>query len=221
MTSPVDLPSAIRQAILYQLNNVHTALPGAIISYDYQKQKAAIQPLLNKVWADGTETPMPVLENVPVIFPRAGGASLTFPVSEGDTCLLIFIERSIDLWLSVGGQVSPDDPRKFDLSDAVAMVGLFPFSENSSADNGTDVLLTYKGSNIRIKENGDIVIETSSKVAIGNTTTEVLDVLSQLMGYLQGASVTGPALNGPLSAAFIAQVAALQAQLNLIKGTIP
>lgn len=220
MTSPITMTDAIRQAITYHLNNVHTALPGAIVSYDFTTQKASIQPLLDKVWADGTTTPMPVLENVPVIFPRAGGASLTFPVVEGDTCLLLFIERSIDLWLTVGGQVKPDDPRKFDLSDAVAIMGLFPFSETSQAINNEDVLLTYKNSSITIKESGDIVINTSGKVAIGNSTTEVLDILSQLLADLQGAAVTGTALGGPLNPAFTAQALVLQTALDAIKGTI-
>lgn len=221
MTSPITMTDAIRQSILYNLNNVHVALPGSIVTYDYTVQKASIQPLLNKVWADGTSTPMPVLENVPVIFPRAGGASLTFPVVQGDTCLLLFIERSMDLWLSTGGQVSPDDPRKFDLSDAVAIMGLIPFSESSEAINNDDVLLTYQNSSITIKKSGDVVINTSSKVAIGNSTTEVLDVLSQLLADLQGSTVMGPAFNGPLNAAFIAQMLALQTKIDAIKGTIP
>src|SRR5579862_3452744 len=102
--SPVSLTDAIRQAILYQLNNIHTALPASVVSYDYTVQKGSFQPLLNKVWTDGTVTPMPILENVPVIFPRAGGASLTFPVNVGDTALLLLIERSTDLWLTQGGQ---------------------------------------------------------------------------------------------------------------------
>ena len=220
MTSPVTMTDAIRQSILFQLNNVHTALPGAIISYDYTLQKASIQPLLNKSWADGTTTVMPVLENVPVIFPRSGGASLTFPVVQGDPCLLLFIERSIDQWLTQGGQVTPQDPRKFDLSDAVAIMGLSPFSTTSPAMNNSDVLLTYENSSITIKANGDIVINTSGKVAIGNSTTELLNIVSELMGYLQGATVMGPAFNGPLNAAFIAQVAAIQTQLDAIKGTI-
>lgn len=221
MTSPVTLNDAISLATNYALTAIHTALPGSIISYDYTTQKAVIQPLLNKVWSDGTTTPMPVLENVPVIFPRAGGASLTFPVVEGDTCLLVFIERSIDLWLTQGGQVNPDDPRKFDLSDGVALMGLFPFSETSEADNNTDLLLTYAGSKIRIKQSGAIVIESSNTVALGTSTTEVLNVLSQLMGFLTGATVMGAAFNGPLNAAFITQVNALKAQLDAITGTIP
>lgn len=220
MSSPVTLTDAIRQAILYQLNNVNTALPASIIDYDYTLQKASVQPLLNKVWTDGTSTPYPVLNNVPVIFPRAGGASLTFPVVQGDTCLLLFIQRSTDLWLTQGGQVNPDDPRKFDLSDAVAIMGLFPFTETSASTNNTDVLLSYAGSSIRIAANGDITINTAGKVAIGNSTTELLSIVSQLMVLLQGATVMGTSFGGPLNAAFILAVEDLQDQLDAITGTI-
>lgn len=228
MPNPVTLNDAIRAAIEYRLNNLHTALPAAIISYDYTTQKASVQPLLNKVWAAGTATtnnqdiandlttPMPVLENVPVIFPRAGGASLTFPVVQGDTCLLLFIERSTDLWLTVGGQVSPDDNRKFDLSDAVAIMGLFPFTETSAATNNEDVLLTFAGSSIRIKPDGEVDIKTASKVAIGTAATEVLDVISQLLGYLSTSLTTTDAT--PIDNAL--NYGLLQTQLDAIKGTI-
>lgn len=181
MTTMTD---AMRQAVLFQLYDVHTALPGTIISYESTLQKATIQPSLKKSYLDGTTQEMPILNNVPVIFPRAGGASLTFPVVQGDTCLLLFIERSTDLWKSVGGVVAPDDPRKFDLSDAVAIMGLMPFSENSLSENNEDVLLTYKNSNIRIKSSGEIQIETAGKIAIGSQTTEVLDLLSRWLNVL-------------------------------------
>lgn len=220
MANPVTLNDAIHGVVDYRLNNIHTAMPAAIISYDYTVQKAVVQPLLNKVWADGTTTPYPVLENVPVIFPRAAGGGLTFPVVENDTCLLLFIERSTDLWLTVGGQVNPDDNRKFDLSDGIAIMGLFPFNQTSTADNNTDMLLTYANSKIRIKQNGDIVIESASTIAIGTSTTELLNIVSQLMGLLTGAMVMGVAFEGPLDTTFIASVTALKIQLDAITGEI-
>ena len=230
MTSPVTLNDAIKAAIDYKLNNVHTALPASIISYDYTTQKASVQPLLNKSWTSGSNvnpannnvanelsTPMPVLDNVPVIFPRGGGGGLTFPVVSGDTCLLVFIERSTDLWLTVGGQVTPDDNRKFDLSDAVAIMGLFPFTQTSTADNNTDMVLTYAGSLLRIKANGDVVIQTSNKVAIGNTTTEVLQVLSSFLGDM----ITALYGVGTLDPATTAALTILQAKIDTLRGMIP
>ncbi len=216
MTTMTD---AMRQAVLFQLYDVHTALPGQIISYDYSIQKATIQPCLKKSYLDGTTQEMPILNNVPVIFPRSGEASLTFPVLPGDTCLLLFIERSTDLWKSVGGVVAPNDPRKFDLSDAVAIMGLLPFSENSLSENNEDVLLTYKNSSIRIKASGDIQIETASKVAIGNTSAEVLDIVSSILGILITSVTTAP--GSPIFQGVGPTYASLKLALDSIKGSIP
>lgn len=216
MTTITD---ALRQAIQFQLYDVHTALPGVIVSYDFAKQKAEIQPTLKKSYLDGTTLELPILSNVPVIFPRAGGASLTFPVVQGDTCLLLFIERSTDLWKSVGGNVAPNDSRKFDLSDAVAIMGLFPFTENSLAENNSDVLLTYKSSNIRIKESGDIQIDTAGKVAIGNNSTEVLDIVSKILGILTTSVTT--AVGAPIFQGAVPTYATLKASIDALKGTIP
>jgi hypothetical protein len=216
MTTMTD---AMRQAVLFQLYDVHTALPGQIISYDHSLQKASIQPCLKKSYLDGTTQEMPILNNVPVIFPRAGEASLTFPVSPGDTCLLLFIERSTDLWKSVGGIVAPNDPRKFDLSDAVAIMGLMPFSENSLSENNEDVLLTYKNSSIRIKASGDIQIETASKVAIGNASTEVLDIVSSILGILITSVTTAP--GSPIFQGTGPTYPSLKSALDSIKGSIP
>ena len=140
---------------------------------------------------------------------------MTFPVVQGDTCLLLFIERSTDLWLTVGGQVSPDDNRKFDLSDAVAIMGLFPFTETSDATNDTDVLLTFAGSSIRIKADGGIVIETSSTVAIGSSTVELLQTLITLLN-------TFTAFNGSEPYPTVAAAAATAVtELESIQGSIP
>lgn len=231
MSSPVNMVDAVARAANYAIEKIHTAMPGEIISYDYSTQKASIQPLLNRNWSSGSSTappnsinsfstPFPVLENVPVIFPRAGGASLTFPVVEGDTCLLLFMERSIDQWLTTGGQVTPLDPRKYDLSDGVAIMGLFPFSETSKATNNNDVLLTYNGSSFRIKQNGDIVIETSSKIALGTSLVEVLQTISSALADIAAITTTVPSFGTwPITNA--AAFTLLQAQIDSIKGTIP
>ncbi|MBX9922945.1 MAG: hypothetical protein K2Y01_02430 [Rhabdochlamydiaceae bacterium] len=216
MTTMTD---AMRQAIQFQLYDVHTALPGQVISYDYSTQNASIQPCLKKSYLDGTTQEMPILNNVPVIFPRAGGAGLTFPVVPGDNCLLLFIERSTDLWKSVGGIVAPNDPRKFDLSDAIAIMGLMPFSENSLSENNEDVLLTYKNSSIRIKASGDIQIQTVSKVAIGNTSAEVLDIVSSILGILTTSVTTAP--GSPIFQGIGPTYATLKFALDSIKGSIP
>lgn len=214
------ISEALRLSVKSELNNVHTAMPGNIISYDYKTQKARIQPSIRRVYLNGVTQDMPILNAVPIIFPRSGDSFISFPVNEGDSCLIIFCERSIDQWVTQGGQVTPIDPRQFNPSDAVAIMGLYPFSDAIPLQNNDDFVISHAGSTITIKSDGEIDIKTAGKVAIGTPTTEVLQVLSTLMTYLQGAAVTGTTLGGPLNPAFTALVAPLQAQLDAIKGTI-
>ena len=109
-----------------------TALPGRVQSFDPSKQAADVEPLIHDTWEgeDGTSQtgPLPVIPSVPVCFPGSGGWRVTFPVSKGDTGLLIVCSRSIDRWLSEGGSVDPRDDRTHDLSDAVFVPGLTDFA---------------------------------------------------------------------------------------------
>jgi hypothetical protein len=177
-TSPVSMADAIRNAILYQLNGIHTTMPGQIISYDFTTQKASVQPTINKVWTDETISQMPVLENVPVIFPESGGASITFPVVVGDTCLILVCERSITEWLLNGGIQSPNDPRKLDLTDAVAIMGLKPFNAVfPPRTNNTDLVINFAGSTITITNTGAIKIDTATSIALGTPAVELINQL--------------------------------------------
>lgn len=216
MTTSSDI---ISNSIWSVLNNVHTALPGIVKEYDPTTNKATIQPALNKAFTTG-EMPMPLLPNVPIMFPGSSSFNITFPVNVGDYVLLIFMERSIDLWKAVGGQVTPKDPRKFDLSDSIAIPGLQPFNGDFSNRNNNDFEINFSGSSITIDSSGAIQIKTASTIAIGNSVTELLDMISQLMVLLQGSAVMGAAFGGPLNPAFIANVLLLQQRIDAIKGTI-
>ena len=138
MTSPSDV---FRSSVYSILSNCHTAMPGIVTAYNASTNKATIQPALNKAFLSG-EKPLPILENVPIMFSGGSDFTITFPIRPGDYVLLIFCERSIDLWKSEGGQVTPDDPRKFHLSDAIAIPGLQPFNGDFSNRNNQDFTIT-------------------------------------------------------------------------------
>jgi hypothetical protein len=217
-TGSTTLPDAVRYAVLYQLANVHTALPGIIVSYDYTKQNAQVQPTINRTWSDGTTIKLPVLNNVPVIFPQSGGASLTFPVNVGDPCLLIFNERSTDQWKASGGIVNPVDPRKFDLSDGVALMGYLPFNSTfPNRSNNTDMILQYAGSSITITSTGAIKINTASTLALGTPTNELIN---QLNTFFTALSVD-PEFDAIFDSATIAALATLITNLTALDGTLP
>lgn len=119
-------------AIKSFLLDLHTCMPGKIVEYYPETQKADIQPLIKRlqVHEDGTEfeESLPVLPDVPIQFQRGGGFFVTFPLAVGDLVELHFQERSIDNYLSGDGEdTNPEEFRHHDLSDAVAVPGFYPF----------------------------------------------------------------------------------------------
>lgn len=127
----------LRAAIDGRVVEISTALPAVVQRYDSSLQQADVQPCFRQEFEDGTVTNLPLITNVPVVFPRAGKSFISFPIKTGDQVLLIIQQRSIDEWSDTGGIVNPEDPRKLDLNDAVAIPGLYPFSDtiNASSDN--------------------------------------------------------------------------------------
>lgn len=107
---------------------LHTAMPGFIVSYNAQTMTATVQPSIQGIqrMRDGTTKPVTIspIQDVPVHFPGGGGHTLTFPVAANDECLIIFSERNIDAWYQHGGVQAPLDWRMHDITDAFALVGI-------------------------------------------------------------------------------------------------
>lgn len=123
-----DPNEQLQSAMENALANTRCAMPGIIQSFDPQKQTASVQPALTEKIKIGNEEPhtenLPLLSDVPVQFPRAGGYCITLPVKAGDECLLIFGDMCIDGWWQSGGIQDQVERRRHDLSDAMALVGI-------------------------------------------------------------------------------------------------
>ena len=108
--------------------NLRVAIPGIIQSFNEEKQTATVQPAVTENVRTGQDdtkpTQLPLLTDVPVFFPRAGGYCLTFPVKPGDECILIFSDMCIDGWWQSGGVQDQVETRRHDLSDAQAFLGI-------------------------------------------------------------------------------------------------
>ena len=137
MSSNPTLAEVLSSAMLRQENDIHTALPGKIKSYDATTNTATVSPLIERSIFDdeGNESAGPYadIHSVPVLWPRSGGYTLRMPVSAGDTCLLLVSEADIEQWQESGTLSAPEDDRRFDLSDAVAVMGLFSAPAEDSA----------------------------------------------------------------------------------------
>jgi len=127
-TSTPSLADVLRGTISDELSGVHVAIPGRVTAYSASRARASVQPLIRRGYTDEAgerqSERLPVVVDVPVVFPGSGPYSLKFPIGVGDTVLLVFASASLDKWLAIGGEVDPVDDRRHSLSDAIAIPGL-------------------------------------------------------------------------------------------------
>lgn len=109
----------IAEEIKSELSEIHTCLPGKIVSWD--GSLAVVKPAMPIALSSGDSLPAPQIVSVPVCFPTGmgGGAMISVPLQAGDDVLLHFSEDALENWLS-GSDEAPTDPRRFDLSDCFA-----------------------------------------------------------------------------------------------------
>jgi hypothetical protein len=152
VTTP-SFSALLRQAIDARLVDVHTSLPGRVVTYDSATQRATVQPLLKRGrrGEDGQRVArsLPIIPDVPVAFLHSAGGGLTVPVAAGDPGWLVFAEGALDTWLAGGDrEVDPGDDRRFALTDAVfypgarsAPIGALAAAEGAVVLSGDDVRL--------------------------------------------------------------------------------
>jgi hypothetical protein len=211
------LIQTLQSVIDASLCELHTALPCEIVSYDYAKNLAVVQPVLKRKYKNEDEAvELPTISNVPVSFQRMGPAHLRLPIKPGQTGQLVFNERSIDGWLVSGGKIDPQDPRKHSLSDAVFYPGLNPSNKPMESSAAED--------SVELKLNGaHVEILSSGKFKITNGTEEAFDLLVQILGKVieemteQGENDFTNTIFGPLQPINFAKYTALKGDYEELK----
>lgn len=201
----------VTQAIRNALSKTWTALPGIIQSFDPEKLTCTVQPAIKgrREKEDGgiEILTMPLLLDCPVVFPRGGGCSLTFPLKKGDECLVIFADRGIDYWWKSGGVQMPPEPRIHDLSDGFVIPGPYSqpqsFGVSTSAvqlrtnDGKSFVEIVPSSHNVKIQTSADVeikcvnlTINASASTTINSPQVTINGNLSQNTGSGSGSPAT-------------------------------
>lgn len=198
ISSPADRRSALESAIQAGIDaaakELHTCLPGEVVSFTPSTQLADIQLTIKRKQSDQLVN-IPLLSGVPVRYFKGSSYGVTFPLSPGDNVLVIFAERSIDTWLLNGGIQDPADIRRHSFSDAFALPMMYSQQAvipNFDASNLQ--IRTLDGSaKITVKSTGEITIDTTGDTIItSNKTTINNDLL--VTGSITGQ--TGLAITG-------------------------
>lgn len=162
---PLDPTDAeiIRQAIDSRLIDVHTGMPGIVEKYDASKQTCDVKPAIKRVIKNpGQERlveEIPIVQNVRVQWPSAGGFWVTMPIKKGDYVWLVFSEASDNKFRETGDEAEPDDLRRHNLGDASCYPIPGPDDNTTTDASDTDMVLGKDGGAIiTIESGGDILI---------------------------------------------------------------
>jgi hypothetical protein len=177
----------LKVAIDTALRNTYVCCPGIIDSFDPVIQTATIQPAIRQqsIDAEGNKVTkkLPLLINVPVIFPESGGFSLTFPVKKGDECLVLFADRNFESWQDQGGIQEQPSVRIHDISDGLAIIGfnskpnvIQNFNNDKmqmrNSDASAIVEMDESGNISSINDNGFIKLQSDGTVDINGFTID-------------------------------------------------
>ena len=165
--------------------NLRVCMPGVIESFDAGTQRARVIPGVRMKTVLGQEVryvDLPVVEEVPIMIPSAGGFAVTLPIKSGDPCVLMFADRDIENFLISGKPENPGKaqgeettaPRSHHLTDAICFPGIIA-DPQVLPDYALDAIemRDAPGENkIRLTSSG-IEILTSGKLKIDASGVEV------------------------------------------------
>lgn len=209
-TPSEQFSSALDAMLAGRLEDVHVSMPGRIDAYDRDRQKATVQPMVQRVYRDAhgdlKEKPYPACTDVPVEFFGGGDYALTFPIVKGMTCRLVFCSAAIDRFLALGGEQAPGDARRFSLTDAICVVGLrdFPHAIKGLPSDAW-VMAAPTGARILLGSS-----TATQKAILGDTFRSKLDALLIALDTFANANIGGPAMTTAINA-FKAQWTAMLA----------
>ena len=224
-----DIVSKLNNLIDSNIAQIHTTTIGVIQSFNPETQTVVVQPAIKKVITNEDQTTIiytsanqPLLTNVPVVFPGGGDWFMTFPIKEGDECLIFSMERSIGNWMESGGVQDPSNyKRKLSFKDAVVMVGLNSKASSLPSFNSEEPELRNREGDIKLTMTETGMIITGDCQLSGNSDnavrySELETAYNELNAKYNGLiSVLEPILTGPpIPEPGLGSPSALQAAIN-------
>ena len=180
-----------------------TALPGIIRKVNLAAMTVEVEPTVQirrrVSWLNTTTwVKIPMLVDVPIIYPSGGGYTLTFPITPGDEALVIFASRCIDSWWQLGGVQVQAELRMHSLSDGFAIVG--PRSQPRVLNppplaTAVELRSDDQASRIRIEASGKIKVDSSASDVEVNAPAGAIKLTAPSIQIVGDVAITGALTN--------------------------
>lgn len=212
--APIELDALLTEVLRAFRRSMFTALPGEVVGIDAADASVCdVRPIPGNLWTGRDSVQRaesyPVIQGVPLLFPRAGKFFVRMPVNVGDTVLLVFSMHAYDLWFLQGDT----RPRQFherthDISDAIAIPGLYSAADGLASASATDMVIGHddNGAQIKIKDDGTIELGSAAADFVANASAvdarisaiETFLASHVHAGVVAGGGVTGVAAGAPV-----------------------
>lgn len=198
-----DAFDLLKKDILINLSCHHI---GRIQKFNAEKQTAEISIAYSKTYIQrnaetGVYNPVtvdyPILLDCPVIFLGGGLGNLTFPIQEGDDCLVLFNDRSIDNWLKNGQPGPVSSTRLHSFADGIALVGIRPFSKLLENFDETRATLNYGTTMVGVGQT--LVKIANDQFTLNQLLQELIAEIKSLTVLTSAITVTGVTSGGGVS----------------------
>ncbi len=175
-----ELTQEVKNNIADMIRDMHTMIPARVISFDPLKCEASILPYGKFKMPDNSLMDFPKLNEVPVYVIQGSEqtAVITYPIKPGDECIVMFAEQALDTWRT---KAESQTDLKFDLSNAIAIIGMFsrptPLIKEACEDNS--LIIEKDGERLRLKKGETYIRDTAGQsiTMTPNATTMVVNNL--------------------------------------------
>ena len=164
-----NLPELIKRTIIQTMRQLRVSMPCEVVRYNSNRQMVDVRIVQPEIDLAGNNIPMPVITNIPVSFVRCGNSHITHPINKGDTGFIVFADRDISSWVETNNKSVVDSARTHSMQDSYFVPGIVGGGNNA---NPNDVEIKYNNTTIHLRKNGDVDINTPSKVNV-NASSEV------------------------------------------------
>ena len=151
---------------------IRCCIPAVVQSYNPSNNTIECQPTIReRIIKENNEIQyinLPLLINVPVVFPSSINCAVKFPINRGDEVLVLFSDLSIDNFWEKGGVQNPIEQRRHDLSDGMAIPCCLSIPSNHNPVN--ELTLIQGSRSITFTQLYNLANSHVHKVSVGGTT---------------------------------------------------
>ncbi len=152
----INLLQLLKSNIFATLNCVQI---GTVQSVNFAKQTVVVELQIKRLQSI-SDAGVPTYSN-PKTYPLTcpffvlfgGQAGITFPITAGDNCIVLFNDQEIDQWYANGGVQIPISQRAHDVADGIALIGI---------NNLQSLIQNYFSAGIRLFLGDSVKIELST-----------------------------------------------------------